>query len=250
MNASAVVIARDSAKFILPCLESLKNLSDDLLVVVDSRSVDNTADLAKNAGARVMIRVFDSFSGQKNYADSQAKYGWILSLDADETASPGLIKAIRDLPEHQLFQAYSIPRKNKIFGKYIEHSNWDPNGLVRFFNREYCQWEGVVHEQIVTDKTVGRFYDCIYHENYATVNEFMAKQDIYSTLEADRLYAAGIPFSWGQFIAQPLLDFTRRYILHAGFLDGFHGLFLSYLMAVYHLSVWVKLWQKSQKASS
>jgi glycosyltransferase involved in cell wall biosynthesis len=250
MKVSVVIIARDAEKFIPNSLSGLKSLTDDIVVVVDSRTLDNTKTIAEKLGCRVFTRAFDSFSGQKNYADSLAAYDWILSLDADETVSQGLLAAIKSLPDTSLFQAYYIPRKNKIFGKYIEHANWDPNGLIRLFNRLNCSWVGEIHEEIVTEHGIGRLYDCIYHDNYRTVEEFMTRQDNYSTLRADELYLQKIPFSWVKFLSDPLEDFGRRYFVHAGFMEGLHGLFLSYLMAVYHLSVWIKLWQKYQKVSS
>jgi glycosyltransferase involved in cell wall biosynthesis len=250
MHVSVVVIARDVEKSLPVCLAGIKGLTDNIVVVVDTRTSDNTKVLAQNLGCQVFERKFDSYSGQKNYADSKAKYDWILSLDADETASPGLVAAIKTLPENPLFKSYNLPRKNKIFGKYITHTNWDPNGLIRLFDKNYCRWEGKIHEEIVTKGDTGRLYDCIYHDNYQDVEEFMTRQDRYSTIRAEELYNHKTRFSLFRFFVEPLTDFVRRYFWHVGFLDSLHGLFLSYLMSIYHLSVWIKLWQKYQKVSS
>ena len=250
MQISVVIIAKDAEKFISACVSSVKTLSGDIVVVVDSRTTDATARIAAELGSRVFFRDFDNFSAQKNFADSQAVNNWILSLDADESASPGLLSAIKGLPDKPLFQAYYLLRNNKIFGKYILHSNWDPYGLIRIFDKQRCHWEGEIHEEIVVDGEAGRLYDCIYHDNYRTVVEFVTRQDYYSTLQANKLYSRNTPFSYFRFAVDPLIDFCRRFFLHAGFLDNLHGLFLSYLMVVYHLSVWIKLWQKYQKVSS
>jgi glycosyltransferase involved in cell wall biosynthesis len=250
MKVSVVIIALNAGSQLPVCLKSIATLSTDIVVVVDSRTADNTAKIASDLGCRVYTREFDNFSGQKNYADSLAKNDWILSLDSDESATPGLISAIINLPEKPLFQAYSIPRQNIIFGKYIKHTNWDPDGLVRLFNRQKCTWFGEIHEEINFPGSVGRLYDSIIHDNYHTVESFMARQDSYSSQRALELYRRGVKFSLARFIFDPLVDFGRRYVWHAGFLDGLHGLFLSYLMVLYHLSVWIKLWQKYQKVSS
>jgi glycosyltransferase involved in cell wall biosynthesis len=250
MQVSIAIVARDAQKTLPTCLDSIKNLTDDIVIIIDNRTEDNTSEVAKRFGARVYTRQFDDYSGQKNFALSLTQYDWVLSLDADESASPELVKAIRDLPIVSLFPAFRIPRKNKIFGKYIKYTNWDPFGLIRLFDKNKCHWSGEVHEEIVAEGTVGRLYDPIYHDNYRTMAEFMTRQDHYSTLEANRLFKQGIKFSWGQLLWQPAYDFFRRFIIHTGFLDGWHGLYLSYLMAIYHLSVWIKLWQRYQKVSS
>ena len=195
MQVSVAIIARDSEKFIAVCVSSLKSLSEDVVVVVDSRTVDNTAQVAAGLGCRVYVRDFDSFSGQKNFAASQTVNDWVLSLDTDETASPALVAAIKILPDRSLFQAYYLPRKNKIFGKYIGHTNWDPNGIIRLFNKQKCHWAGEIHEEVTTGEEIGRLYDCIYHDNYRTVQEFMARQDNYSTLRAGELYSQHVRFS-------------------------------------------------------
>ena len=244
MQVSVIIIARDAGRFLPSCLASVKSLSDDVVVVIDDRTTDGSRKVAQDSQARTFTRKFINFSNQKNYAASEAKYNWIFSLDADETASLELVAAIKNLPEISLFPAYSVPRKNKIFGQIINHTNWDPYGLVRLYDKSKCHWQGEVHEQVAVDGTAGRLYDPIHHDNYHTVDEFLARQNVYSSLEADRLFNQGTRFSFVQLFFQPLFDFGRRYIWHAGFLDGMHGLALSYLMAVYHLSVWVKLWQK------
>jgi len=140
MQVSVVIIARDAQKLIPACLSSVEKLTHDIVVVVDSRTTDHTADLASRQGCRVFVRDFDSYSGQKNYADTLTANDWILSLDADETATPGLIAAINDLPDIPVYKAYTVIRKNKIFGKYIKHTNWDPDGLIRLFDRTGCRW--------------------------------------------------------------------------------------------------------------
>lgn len=250
MQISVTIVAYNAARFLPACLESVKMISDDIVVVVDDRTTDSTVQIAQKYNARVYTRKFDNFADQKNYATGQARHTWILSLDADEQISTSLATCIYNLPELPLYPAYSIPRKNKIFGKFIEHSNWDPNGIVRLFDKNHSHWEGKIHEQIITDGTVGKLYDPITHDNYQTAVQFLDKQSRYSTARADELVTQKVVFSPAQVILQPLFEFFRRYILHAGFLDGWHGLHLAYLMMIYHLSVWIKVWQKQNPTSA
>jgi hypothetical protein len=126
--------------------------------------------------------------------------------------------------------AYAIPRQNIIFGQVIQHTNWDPNPIIRLYDKTKSHWQGPVHEQIITQGPVGRLKSPIIHHNYSSVEEFITRMNRYTSLESQ--------------ITNPFFDFFRRYVWHAGFLDGWHGLFLSYLMMVYHLTTWIKLWEK------
>jgi glycosyltransferase involved in cell wall biosynthesis len=246
---SVVLVVRDGAKTLARCLTSVQPLTSDIVVILDPRTVDATAAVCRQFKARVYTRRFDDFSGQKNYALSQAKNSWVLSLDADEWLSPGLQQELLHLTLLPDVTAYAIPRKNIIFGRIINHTNWDPNGLVRFFDKTRSSWQGQVHEQLVTRGQTAGLISPLMHENYRTVEEFLTRQDAYSTLAAQEKLQSGVRFSLFSALFQPLGEFFRRYIWHAGFLDGWHGLFLSYLMAQYHFSVWVKLWQKSHSPS-
>jgi glycosyltransferase involved in cell wall biosynthesis len=240
MNVAVIIIAKDAQNTLAGCLDSVAGLTDDILVVIDDRTVDTTAQIAKDHNAKILQHKFIDFSDQRNWAATMVSHDWVFSLDADEEASPELVTAIKSLPNQPIFAAFNIPRKNIIFSKIINYTNWDPNGLVRLYDKNRCRWQGVVHESLITSGGIDQLYDPIIHYNYSTVDQFMQKQNTYST------QAAGSQtFSYVRFFLDPLVDFVRRYFIHTGFLDGWHGLFLSYLMVIFHLSVWIKVWQKS-----
>jgi len=212
MTISVAIIATNRICISPQCLDSAKKLSDDVVIVT-------------NADHK-----FINYSDQKNYAASRCKYDWILSLDADEYISSALANEIKNLDFSS--DAYYIPRLNYIFGKPIYHTNWGPSDdtHIWLFNKLKCRWVGDVHEEIKTDGKVGNLKGVKIHHNYTSVAQFMNKLNDYTSREK-----AG---------RNPIYEFVRRYIWHKGFLDGWHGLFLSYLMMIYHLSTWVKLWQK------
>jgi glycosyltransferase involved in cell wall biosynthesis len=212
MQVSVVVITRDKSKILPQCISSAKQVSDDAVIVAN-------AD-----------HQFVGFSSQKNYASSKTKYDWILSLDDDEWLSQELISEIKNL--EPTCQAYKIPRLNYIFGKPIYHTNWDPNSdtHIWLYDKRYGEWTGEVHEEIDTRGRVGLLKGYKIHQNYVSVEQFVNKLNNYTSRENK--------------FHNPIYEFLRRYIWHRGFLDGWHGLFLSYLMMYYHTVVWVKLWQK------
>ncbi len=241
---SVAIITKNSSGTIGKCLESIKPLTDDIVITLNEDITDNTAEICKKFPAKIFTRKFDNFSGQRNYVLAQTKNPWVLSIDADEWLSPDLQSEISALTPPAGITAYSIPRKNFIFGKIINHTNWDPNGPVRLFRKSESSWKGQVHEQIETSGTVAILGSPIFHLNYTTVEDFLSRQDEYSTLEASQKFARGQKFNLALSLFQPIYELFRRYVWHAGFLDGWHGLYLSFLMSIYHFSVWVKLWQK------
>lgn len=207
MDLSVAIIARNKSDILPSCLTSARAISDDVVIITNSD------------------RKFVNYSDQKNYASSICKHDWVLSLDSDEELSPELIHELIT-KNYEPNAAYKIPRLNIIFGRPIRHTNWDPNPITRLYNKNLGKWVGVVHEKIITSGQVGQLKHQIIHHNYQTVEQFMSKMNTYTSLESKA--------------ANPFFDFFRRYIWHLGFLDGWHGLFLSYLMFIYHTVTWVK----------
>lgn len=234
---SVAIIARDAGLLLDRCISSVKNLSDDIVVIIDDRATDNTKSIALKNKARVFVRKFDNFASQKNYAVSQTKHPWVLSLDADEWPEDRLIKEIGDIKDWE-YGGFLIKRKNIIFGRVMKFTNWEPEAdkHIWLYNQKVGKWIGDVHEEVVVSGQIGELMYCKMHENYISVEQFISKMNDYTNREEKAL--------------NPFFDFLRRYIWHLGFLDGWHGLFLSYLMFIYHLVVWVKLWNSNQLSQS
>ncbi len=227
MESFSVTIIATNRSVILPqCLDTAKKISDDVVIVTN-------AD-----------HEFTNFADQKNYAISRCLHNWVLSLDADESLSPELILEIKNLDLSD--DAYTIPRVNYIFGKSISHTNWSPENdrHVWLFDKTKCYWEGAVHEHVRVNGTIGHLRGPKVHYNYQTVEQFVDKMNHYTTFEAQNR-----KFSYLSLITYPIWKFVRHYFIYLGFLDGWHGLFLSYLQAVYGLSVYVKAWFRTVSPS-
>jgi hypothetical protein len=212
---SVAIIARNKSEILPACLASAQEISDDVVVVTN---VDHK---------------FINYANQKNYATSLCKHTWVFSLDADEIISSDLIQEIKSLDlENSSFAAYKIPRLNIIFGKPILHTNWDPqsDSHIWLFDKTKCSWVGDVHEEIFTKGLVGNLIGHKIHYNYTTVEQFITKLNGYTSLEKGT--------------KNPVYEFLRRYLWHKGYLDGWHGFLLSYLMGFYYLVAFVKQWQK------
>lgn len=237
---TVIVIAKDAQNTLDKCLSSVKSLADEILVFIDERTTDQTRIIALKYNAKITTGKFTDFSDLRNRLATQAAGDWLLHIDSDEWLSSQLITEIKTVLTHPIYLAYRLPRLNFIFGKYIRHTNWDPHGLIRLYSAQRFTWTGLVHSELQVPTPVGRLTSPIYHLNYTSVEQFISKMDQYTSLDATGI----VNFSLVKFFFEPIKDFFRRFIRHAGFLDGWHGLFLSYLMAIYYLELWIKVWQK------
>lgn len=247
MKLSATVITLNEEKDLPRCLSSLKNLVDET-IVVDCGSRDKTVEIAKKFGAKVYKRTFDTYSNQKNFASSKARGNWILSVDADEVISSKLASEIKSRVSGHgpPITAYSMPRKNIIFGKFIKYTRWQPelDRHIWLYKKDKGKWLGDVHEEVVAKGEVGKLENAKIHYQYETVKEFLEMMNRYSELDAQEMVKNGVKFSFLRFLFEPIYNFLVRYFYRFGFLDGWRGFTLSYLMAIYHLELWVKIWER------
>ena len=220
---TAVVITRDAGAELAACLASAAFAAES--IVVDSGSRDNTVEIAHRCGARVIEQSWLGFGPQKNFAVAQAAHDWILCLDADERVSPELAAAIKEALAAPRHTAYAMPRRNSFLGRWLRHGEGYPDWNVRLFHRGHARWsDDAVHEHVLADGPVGRLAGDLLHASAESLEAYLAKQNRYTTLQAEALYARGERFSALRLVFSPLLRFFRFYVLRAGFLDGTAGL--------------------------
>lgn len=240
MNSlSVVVLTLNEAKHIGACLASVRSFADEL-VVFDSGSRDRTVQIAREAGARVETRPFDNYPRQRNAALDQANGGWVFFIDADERANEKVGAEIRaeieraeQSPDGAVL--FWIPRRNLIFGKWIQHTGWSPDHQPRVLRKGRAHFDPTrpVHELVITDGSQLYLREPLTHYNYESIGQFRSKQSRYTRFEAEQLYNTGVPANSRGLVGQPIREFMRRFVSLKGFRDGGHGLLLSCLMAYY-----------------
>jgi glycosyltransferase involved in cell wall biosynthesis len=242
---TAAIIARDEERHIAHCLDTLA-WADALLVVLDERTRDRTGQIAEANGARVVSRAFTTFPAQRNAALDLVTTPWVLFVDADERVPSALAREVcAAIQEGERASAvgFWIPRRNYIWGGWIRHGGWYPDyqlRLLRVANARYDERRDV-HELVCLDGTDGYLAEPLIHYNYDRFVQFLAKQEAYSTLEADRLARAGtIPWPHS-FVLQPYREFRRRFVSLQGYRDGWRGLVLASLLACYTAVTYAKL---------
>lgn len=238
MSLTVVIPTLNEEKDLPRTLSSLTGLTKNILVV-DSGSTDDTVKIAQGYGAKVVHHPFKSYSDTRNFANREIKNGWIMSLEADVVVSKALAQEIKEaIKKDSSVSAYYIPRQNIIWGKKIMHTDWGPKDDLHIwlYKKGSGTWQGDVHEEYVVEKgIVGNLKNHLLHYNYETVNEFIGKINTYSSAAVTK--GKQFPFYWS------CRDFFKRFIYKRGFSDGYHGLFLSYLQAIYYHVLRVKHYQ-------
>jgi glycosyltransferase involved in cell wall biosynthesis len=220
---SLVVVAHDAGKQLADCLASAAFASEAL--VVDSGSTDDTVEIARRSGARVIAQPWLGYGPQKNFAVAQAAHDWVLCLDADECVSPELERAIRGALREPGHRAYAMARRNRFLGRWLAHGEGYPDWNLRLFDRRHARWsEDVVHEHVLPDGAVGRLDGDLLHASAESLDGYLTKQNRYTTLQAEAMYARGDRFSFIRLVLSPVTRFLRFYVLRGGFMDGSAGL--------------------------
>ena len=250
---TAVVIARDEALHLGQCLDALR-WADDRLVVLDSRTTDRSADIARERGVRVVVNDFSTFPAQRNAALGLVLTPWLLFVDADERTTAFFAAELRSAiarTDDAAPVGYWVPRRNFIWSGWIQHGGWFPDRQLRVLRVGRACYDEArdVHELVLLDGDTGRLRETLIHYNYDGLHQFLAKQRLYTTLEAQRLARNGIRAKPHNFVLQPLREFRRRFVELQGYHDGWRGLTLASLLSWYCFVTYVKLAHQSCSAA-
>src|SRR5581483_3630811 len=221
---SAYILAFNEAEKIAPAVSSV--LWADEVVVADSGSSDRTAEIAAALGARVVQIPFRGFGALRNAAVAECRNDWIFSLDADErctaAARDEILALLAGAPEHD---AYLVPRRNYLMGRWIKGSGWYPNfRQPQLFRKSAMRYtDEPVHEgyELLTARPLGRLRNEIWQIPFRNLGEVVDKANRYSTLGARKL--AGTRVSMAGALAHASWAFLKHFIFKRGFLDGWAG---------------------------
>ncbi|MDQ3523950.1 MAG: glycosyltransferase family 2 protein [Chloroflexota bacterium] len=255
---SVVILTLNEGCNLQRCLDSV-SWSDDV-VLIDSGSTDDTVDIARAAGARVLLRSFDTFACQRNHAmeAGEFRHAWVLHLDADETVTPALrdeMVAIATRPNPP-FPVYRLPSRLIFMGQWLRHAGMYPAYQVRLGHKDALRFVDYGHGQRETQapESVGTCTAALDHYNFSKgVNDWFSRHLRYARREAmQAIDETGsrlqLRHAWSRdptmrrrtlkqlayrMPLRPLLRFFYIYILKRGFLDGVAGFHYAAMISVY-----------------
>jgi glycosyltransferase involved in cell wall biosynthesis len=225
IKLSVVIITFNEERNIGRCLESVRDIADEI-VVVDSHSTDKTRLICEKFDVKFIEHDFEGYIRQKQYAISQAAFPHQLSLDADEALSDELRNEIKKIKGNWCCDGYRMNRLANYCGKWIRHSGWYPDTKLRLYDTTKGQWQGVdPHDKFEMNpgSSVGFLKGDILHYTYYTIEGHLRQADKFSTIAARELVLREKPIYFFMIILNPVAKFIRNYLLRLGFLDGYYG---------------------------
>lgn len=241
---SAVIITKNEERNIRRCIDSLKGVAEEI-IVVDDHSTDNTAAICRAAGVKLIQQSWLGFGQQKNLGNDAATHDYILSIDADEALNPELEAAILVAKKQGLKGVYKVSRLSNYYGRFIRHGDENPDRKIRLFNRKEVRWgHQRVHETLDippgTPETLLKGW--LLHYPYYRFSEHHKKLDNYTTLTALDYFERGKKAPLYKILFSPWVAFMQSYFFKLGLLDGMHGFILAVMRAHASFTRYVKLW--------
>jgi glycosyltransferase involved in cell wall biosynthesis len=250
---SVIVPTGNRVDVIEDCLQSVRWA--DELVVVDSFSTDGTLDVAKKYADRVLQHEYVNSALQKNWAIPQATHEWVMIVDTDERVSPQLRNEIEEKLRDSLpYVGYRIPRVNLVFGKPICGARYYPDYQIRLFLRDAGRYElRRVHAHVLLDGPCGTLKSPLIHYGHRSLDQTIRNLYVLMTTweaeqrEQNALSAGKVPTKrlLVNLLLRPLGAFGLRYFREGAWRDGYHGLVVSLLWAVYVAITYMKIWEHS-----
>ncbi len=226
---SVAIITLNEEKNIERCLKSVSDLSDDI-VVVDSGSIDKTKEICEAYNVRFYFNEFKDYGTQKSYAANLTKYNFVLNIDADEVLSDELRKSILSLKNLENRNiAFSFNRLNFYCGKAVRSCGWYPDKKIRLWNKNFGNWEGMVHEKLVfkTKPEILHLKGDLLHYTYNSYLEHFQRSIKYAAESAEKEFKNGKRASLLKVYTSFCTKFFIIYIIKLGFLDGLIGFIIS-----------------------
>jgi len=227
---SVVIITLNEEENIARCIDSVKGIADEVLVV-DSFSADKTAYIAKSKGARVIEHAFEGHIQQKNWAKEQASFDCVLSLDADECLSDELRRSIIEVKGKWVADGYTVNRLNFYCGQPIRTCGWYPDKKLRLWDRTKGAWAGInPHDKfaLMPGANISHLEGDILHYTYPTQQAFVAQKEKFATISAQHLKSRNILYLLTKMIFSPPFKFVRIYFFELGFTEGYTGWIICY----------------------
>jgi glycosyltransferase involved in cell wall biosynthesis len=240
-RVSVLILAKDEAANLPECLAST-GWADEVIVIVDRASRDQTELIAKRGADLVAIRTFDDFARQRNAALELASGEWVFAVDADERATPELAAEIRRViaDPSATYVGYRVPIQSIILGRPFRFSGTQNDRPLRLFRRGFGRWVGAVHETVDLQGAAGQLAHGLDHRTIPDMQTFLMKLNLYTSLEALKFHREDRPARAYDLTLRPFVTFLKLYLAKQGFRDGAEGFVFC---AMSGLSVAVRHWK-------
>ncbi|WP_410526027.1 glycosyltransferase family 2 protein [Rickettsia endosymbiont of Polydrusus tereticollis] len=254
---SAFIITKNEAARIARAINSVKNIAEEV-IVVDSESTDETVEIAKKLGARVIVNPWSGYVAQKTFGEGLCSNDWILNIDADEELSKELqdeIEYIFAAKNQDRYLAYQIKlliihRNNSKPSRFAPY-----NKCIRLYNKKFASFgnthDSTTHDSVVFNEGIeNKIYllnGVAYHHSGTSIEQLVAKANFYSGEQAKDLFNTGKVPSHARIVTEMLLCFFKAFFIRRYFIFGFDGFIDSMIFAFARFLRLAKLREKLQE---
>ncbi|MES2646013.1 MAG: glycosyltransferase family 2 protein [Bacteroidota bacterium] len=243
---SVVIITLNEEVNIGRCIQSVLQVADEI-IVVDSLSADNTKAICRSYAVTFIEQPFLGYIEQKNFALQKANHTYILSLDADEALSEGMISFLMaEKAKGFSCDGYVFNRFNNYCGQWIKHGTYYPDKKLRLIKSGMASWGGQnPHDKLIpVDGSKVRYVKKdILHYIYRSYDEHISQMNKFSTIAANALFLRNKRPSYLKAIVNPAWAFVYAFFIRLGFLDGWNGYMIAKLQAFQTFGKYSKLIQ-------
>ena len=255
---SVVLATYNEVDNLARCLESVRSLADEV-IVVDGSSTDHTRAIARQFEAKVFkVKNLPMFHTNKQLALNYATGDWVLQLDADEVVDQELKQSITQILKGyslskqgvslKAINAFYLKRKNFFLGHWLTKGGQYPDPVIRLFRRGFGSFPQVsVHEQIHTIGSVATLPGHLLHYTAPTFSRYLTNSNRYTSLTAHQLADHHITLNLFSLInyccLKPVTTFLSIYFRHKGFVDGLPGFIFALFSGLHWLVAYLKYWE-------
>lgn len=260
---SVCVLACNEAALLERCLVAAQPIADEIIVLVDAKSTDESEAVARRFASHVEVRPYAGDIEQKRSCVARAKHDWVLVLDPDEVLSAELASSIAQTLEASNSGsgnatanpvegpvAYRINRATFHLGRWIRYGDFYPDWKIRLFRRSRARWVGRdPHGRVEVDGVVADLALDLAHYSYRDLSDQVERIQFFSSQAAQALRSDGVPFRLRRLVLHPPARFVRGYFLRQGFRDGLPGFVIAVASAFYVFLKYAKHWELVRSAS-
>lgn len=245
---SVCIVAGNEAHRIRRALDSVAGWTSEIVLAIDDKVTDGTDRIARSYGAKTVSQPWRGHAAHRNFASANAAQPWLLAIDADEVIPPVLRDEIIRLFEQNKLNppcaAYRFPRCTFYHGRWIRHGDWYPDRKARLWQRGRADWGDThLHESLVVNGTTGDLKNDLLHHSMESLEHEMKKTMLTVDYFVQECAAKKKKIHWGDVVFRPPWRFFRSYILRLGFLDGWQGLAIARIIAIYTFLRYLKVYQ-------
>lgn len=244
---SVITMTKNSADKIRDCLESVTWCGD--IVIVDDFSQDQTLQVVREYTDRIFQRKWENEGVQRNFAYSQAKNEYILSMDSDERVTPELKEEIIQLiKEGFRYNGYNIPHRNHMGNTWIRHGGWYPNKKLKLFKKsEFRYAEEEYHPPAIMKGERKDLKGEIVHLTYKNFSDMVLKINHQTNFEARKWIRDKRKATLSHVLRKASDRFIKAYILKQGFRDGALGFMMAFFSGFYQILTYAKYMELNGK---